>query len=177
MGTLQNLKKKQEGFTIIEVMIVLVIAAVILLIVFLAVPALQRNSRNTQKKNIAADIAAAVGEFSTNNNGVPLTESISSCSGTCDAKSILGLVNTNNVISTVEIKNCTQIYGVICGESDPGSDDKVFVVLGSSSSGGANCFATDPRYAAATTTPKQFAVTYRVETPDSVKSGCIASGL
>jgi prepilin-type N-terminal cleavage/methylation domain-containing protein len=36
-------QKRQQGFTIIEVLIVLAIAALILLIVFLAVPALQRN--------------------------------------------------------------------------------------------------------------------------------------
>lgn len=66
---IQNLKKRTEGFTIIEVMIVLVIAAVILLIVFLAVPALQRNSRNTQRKNDVATYAAAVNEWAGNNNG------------------------------------------------------------------------------------------------------------
>jgi prepilin-type N-terminal cleavage/methylation domain-containing protein len=65
----KNLKKQSEGFTIIEVMIVLVIAAVILLIVFLAVPALQRNSRNNQRKNDVAAILAGVSEFENNNNG------------------------------------------------------------------------------------------------------------
>ncbi|MEO8785209.1 MAG: prepilin-type N-terminal cleavage/methylation domain-containing protein [Candidatus Saccharimonadales bacterium] len=65
----KNLKKQAEGFTIIEVMIVLVIAAVILLIVFLAVPALQRNSRNTQRKNDVAGLLAAVNEWSGNNGG------------------------------------------------------------------------------------------------------------
>jgi hypothetical protein len=40
-----------------------------LLIVFLAVPALQRNARNTQRKSDAANIAAAVGNFAGNNNG------------------------------------------------------------------------------------------------------------
>lgn len=65
----KNLKKQQEGFTIIEVMIVLVIAAVILLIVFLAVPALQRNSRNTQRKNDVAGILSAVNEWTSNNGG------------------------------------------------------------------------------------------------------------
>jgi prepilin-type N-terminal cleavage/methylation domain-containing protein len=39
-------QKREAGFTIIEVLIVLAIAALILLIVFLAVPALQRNARN-----------------------------------------------------------------------------------------------------------------------------------
>ncbi len=43
----KQIKNKNEGFTIIEVMIVLAIAALILIIVLLAVPALQRNSKNT----------------------------------------------------------------------------------------------------------------------------------
>lgn len=62
-------QKRQEGFTIIEVMIVLAIAAVILLIVLLAVPALQRNSRNTQRNNDAAQLAAAINTCLTNQNG------------------------------------------------------------------------------------------------------------
>jgi prepilin-type N-terminal cleavage/methylation domain-containing protein len=61
--------KREQGFTIIEVLIVLAIAALILLIVFLAVPSLQRNARNTQRKSDAANIAAAIGNFAGNNNG------------------------------------------------------------------------------------------------------------
>src|ERR1039457_1260562 len=73
-----KLEKTDKGFTIIEVMIVLAIAGLILLIVFLAVPALQRNARNTQRKNDVAGVLAAVSEFTNNNNGsLPLT-----CSGT-----------------------------------------------------------------------------------------------
>lgn len=64
-------QKREQGFTIIEVMIVLAIAAVILLIVLLAVPALQRNSRNTQRNNDAAQIAAAVNACLANQNGNP----------------------------------------------------------------------------------------------------------
>jgi prepilin-type N-terminal cleavage/methylation domain-containing protein len=62
-------KKRQEGFTIIEVLIVLAIAALILLIVFLAVPALQRNARNSQRKSDAANIGTAVVNFASNSNG------------------------------------------------------------------------------------------------------------
>ncbi|PJE65022.1 hypothetical protein COU91_03785, partial [Candidatus Saccharibacteria bacterium CG10_big_fil_rev_8_21_14_0_10_47_8] len=62
-------KKKEEGFTIIEVMIVLAIAGLIILIVFLAVPALQRNSRNTQRKNDASHLAGLVNEYVANHNG------------------------------------------------------------------------------------------------------------
>ena len=61
--------KREEGFTIIEVLIVLAIAGLIILIVFLAVPALQRNSRNTQRKNDAAAIASAAQNVVNNTNG------------------------------------------------------------------------------------------------------------
>ena len=66
---LQENKNKNEGFTIIEVMIVLAIAGLILLIVFLAIPALQRNSRNTQRKNDVSALLGAVNEFTSNTNG------------------------------------------------------------------------------------------------------------
>ncbi|MDB5168686.1 MAG: hypothetical protein JWO41_42 [Candidatus Saccharibacteria bacterium] len=67
---LSKLKKSNnEGFTIIEVMIVLAIAGLILLIVFLAVPALQRNGRNTQRKNDAGLVATALANAISNNNG------------------------------------------------------------------------------------------------------------
>lgn len=66
---INNLQKQQKGFTIIEVLIVLAIAGLIVLIVFLAVPALQRNSRNTQRKNDVSALVGGVQEFTNNNNG------------------------------------------------------------------------------------------------------------
>jgi prepilin-type N-terminal cleavage/methylation domain-containing protein len=66
---LNKLKKRNEGFTIIEVLIVLAIAGLILLVVFLAVPALQRNSRNTQRKADVSAVLGAVQEFSNSNAG------------------------------------------------------------------------------------------------------------
>lgn len=65
----QKLHKKSEGFTIIEVLIVLAIAGLIMLIVFLAVPALQRNSRNTSRRNDVGRVGSTVSEFVSNNNG------------------------------------------------------------------------------------------------------------
>lgn len=66
---LKQIKKNNQGFTIIEVLIVLAIAGLILLIVFLAVPALQRNQRNTARKNDVSRVGGAVTEFVSNNNG------------------------------------------------------------------------------------------------------------
>ncbi len=65
----KKLSKQQKGFTIIEVLIVLAIAGLIMLIVFLAVPALQRNSRNTQRRDDVGKLLSIVTEYSTNNNG------------------------------------------------------------------------------------------------------------
>lgn len=70
----QKIRKQTEGFTIIEVLIVLAIAGLILLIVFLAVPALQRNSRNNGRRNDITRIAAAVNDHVANNNGNLPTE-------------------------------------------------------------------------------------------------------
>ncbi|HET7528954.1 MAG TPA: prepilin-type N-terminal cleavage/methylation domain-containing protein [Candidatus Saccharimonadales bacterium] len=71
---MSKLNRKQQGFTIIEVMIVLAIAAVILLAVFLAVPQLQRNSRNQQRKTDVANILAGVNEYASNQNGTLPTQ-------------------------------------------------------------------------------------------------------
>jgi prepilin-type N-terminal cleavage/methylation domain-containing protein len=59
-----------SGFTIIEVMIVLAIAGFIMGIVFVAIPQLQRSSRNTARENDASLISAGVGDCLTNKNGV-----------------------------------------------------------------------------------------------------------
>ena len=60
---------KAAGFTIIEVMIVLAIAGLIMAIVFLAIPALQKTNRNTQRKNDVSRISSLINDFVANNNG------------------------------------------------------------------------------------------------------------
>ncbi len=65
-----NSDKSLGGFTIIEVLIVLAIAGLIMLIVFLAVPALQRNSRNTQYRAEATRLLSVTTEWINNNNGI-----------------------------------------------------------------------------------------------------------
>lgn len=93
---LNKLKRpNNKGFTIIEVMIVLAIAGLILLIVLLAVPALQRNSRNTQIHNAASTLVGYYNDFSSNSNGGVPAYSV------YDA-------NTGNVcLSNTKISTCT----------------------------------------------------------------------
>jgi prepilin-type N-terminal cleavage/methylation domain-containing protein len=64
-----NLK---DGFTIIEVVLVLAIAGLIFLMVFIALPALQRSQRDTQRRDDVARVQQALTQFMTNNrNRVP----------------------------------------------------------------------------------------------------------
>ena len=59
----------QPGFTIIEVVLVLAIAGLIFLMVFVALPALQRSQRDAARKNDIAMIASAVKNWQSNNRG------------------------------------------------------------------------------------------------------------
>ena len=63
----QNLTKK--GFTIIEVVLVLTIAGLIFLMVFLALPALQRSQRDAQRKQDVAMVVTALHNWKANNKG------------------------------------------------------------------------------------------------------------
>src|SRR5579859_2753339 len=144
MKNIKNRPKQENGFTIIEVMIVLAIAALIMLIVFLAVPALQRNSRNTQYRSEAARILAGANEFINNNNGS--LPAASSCAGTggvapnCDtnpatnnAMSIwqnannprnitsLTIVSTSSAAITPTVSAATLDTGATCPSSVSGS--------------------------------------------------------
>jgi prepilin-type N-terminal cleavage/methylation domain-containing protein len=65
-------KQKQKGFTIIEVVLVLAIAGLIFLMVFIALPALQRSQRDTQRKQDLSRSLTKVNEYQSNNrNALP----------------------------------------------------------------------------------------------------------
>ena len=65
----KKLSTTKKGFTIIEVVLVLAIAGLIFLMVFVALPALQRNQRDTQRRQDYADAAAAIIGYASNNGG------------------------------------------------------------------------------------------------------------
>jgi prepilin-type N-terminal cleavage/methylation domain-containing protein len=143
LNMLSNIKKRTEGFTIIEVLIVLAIAGLILLIVFLAVPALQRNSRNTQRKNDAAAILGGANEFTNNNNGTLPTGFDSSANmtgptGTNTAPVKLGFYTAGNVSVTstaptghagVATDKVIVVTGYVCSGNDVGAATPRSVVV------------------------------------------------
>lgn len=63
------LKKKDQGFTIIEVMIVLAIAGLILVVVLIAIPQLQRNQRNSARQQILSRISTELSSYAGSNSG------------------------------------------------------------------------------------------------------------
>lgn len=65
----QQQTKKNNGFTIIEVVLVLAIAGLIFLMVFIALPALQRNQRDTQRRDDASTFVSQLTSYSTNFKG------------------------------------------------------------------------------------------------------------
>lgn len=64
-----------SGFTIIEVVLVLAIAGLIFLMVFVALPALQRSQRDTQRRNDMSRVDTSLVQYQTNhsnqNNNLP----------------------------------------------------------------------------------------------------------
>ncbi len=73
MNKVQN--QQRDGFTIIEVVLVLAIGALIMLMVFLALPAMQRNQRDTTRKNDMSRLSAAIATYKGQNRGkIPISQ-------------------------------------------------------------------------------------------------------
>lgn len=147
-----------EGFTIIEVLIVLAIAGLILLIVFLAVPALQRNSRNTQAKSTASSVLGAVNEFQNNNNG-QLPTGVAAANGTVTVTGATGTAS-----STAKIQGG---YTVALGTTVPTTPGDFTVYLNRKCNN--NAFNT-------VATPRSVAIGYSIETSSTaVAAQCVES--
>lgn len=151
-------KVNQKGFTIIEVLIVLAIAGVIMLVVFLAVPALQRTSRNTQRTSDAALISASVNECLSNNNGV--------VTAVCDDPAAPKL---NTFLDTTKLRQLTDV--ALGTDGTAASADKAIIVFG------AKCDTTGTEIDAANTTggKKSFVVLFQVENTSGAVGRCVES--
>ena len=66
---MKKLTTTKKGFTIIEVVLVLAIAGLIFMMVFIALPALQRSQRDTQRSNDIARVQTALNQYQANNRG------------------------------------------------------------------------------------------------------------
>jgi prepilin-type N-terminal cleavage/methylation domain-containing protein len=66
---MKSLNKKEQGFTLIEIVIVLAIAAAIILMVFLAVTGVRKSQRDTQRRSDAGRMAATLEQYASNYGG------------------------------------------------------------------------------------------------------------
>ena len=62
-------ESRKKGFTIIEVVLVLAIAGLIFLMVFIALPAMQRGQRDTQRRDDMARFLSQLNQYQANNSG------------------------------------------------------------------------------------------------------------
>ncbi len=160
---MSNLQKRKEGgFTIIEVLIVLAIAGLIMLIVFLAVPALQRNSRNTQVKNAASSILGAVSEYQNNNGGTNPTTAAIAADGTVTISGATGTAS-----STAKVQSG---YALSLGATMPTSGTGVFVL-----NLGHKC-SSPTAFDTGTSTPRAFSIGFTIESSSTaVAPQCVES--
>ena len=86
-------QKKETGFTIIEVVLVLAIAALIFLMVFIALPAMRQGQRDDGRKRDLSLIATAVTNYTSANRGkFPDTDNLRATIG-----ELSGNIEKNNV--------------------------------------------------------------------------------
>ena len=142
----KNLKNRKEGFTIIEVLIVLAIAGLIMLIVFLAVPTLRRNARNGQRDHDASSVLAGVNECLKNHNGVTTS---------CDTTAEVAIdTNSLSVLTTYS-------FGAAAYSA---TDARVVI--------GSHCNPAGDATVAGTA--REVAVTYQQETGTGTTNRCLA---
>jgi len=66
---MKQLRNKQSGFTLIEVVLVLAIGALIILMAVLAFSGAQRSRRDTARNNLAGTMQASIEQFAANSGG------------------------------------------------------------------------------------------------------------
>ena|ERR1019366_3769032 len=67
---MSKLTKRDKGFTLIEIVIVLAIAALIILVVLQAVGAAQRSNRDSTRKQEVARVVSLLEQYASNNGGI-----------------------------------------------------------------------------------------------------------
>jgi len=150
-------RRNQSGFTIIEVMIVLAIAGVIMLALFLAVPALQRNSRNNQRDSDAALFTAGINECLNARNGA---------TASCDSYA----ANTElaNFVDPTKLRQLSTIAATSSAVPATPANGTVYYQFG------AKC-AVDGSLTTTGASPRQYSVAYLIESTSGNILKCLES--
>lgn len=154
--------KTKKGFTIIEVVLVLAIAGLIFLMVFVALPALQRSQRDTQRRDDMARFLAQLNQYQANNNGrVPhenapegtdITEKYNNGETGFIAKYLLAGNDTfadpssHEVYKVTSFERCSSDGGDNCNGTTPGEVTESSALGNISVYSNARCDGEDVKY-------------------------------
>lgn len=153
---------KKQGFTIIEVALVLGIAGLIFLMMMIALPALQRQQRDTKRKEDIDSLIANIKKYQTNNRGALPTNDWNNFMGNYykegfeDPSSGESYNTTIAACGSVPVDaSCTSIQSLL-NSSFP-NDFKMYVVTE------AKCSDSEDTGALKTSNPRRVAVLYKLE--------------
>lgn len=167
--------QNKEGFTLIEAILVMGIAGLIFLLMFLALPALQRNERDTERKDDITKLIKHLKTYQDNHRGsLPKTDD-NEASGVTSAsdgdwgafyRDVLGsdFVDPNGEPYVLEVSKCDGMvvdgdcngFGVDNMDEFP-NGFKLYIVLQ------AKCAGDEKKGAVATSLLRRFAVIYKLE--------------
>lgn len=85
-----KISTNKHGFTIIEVVLVLAIAGLIFLMVFVALPALQKGQRDTQRKNDVGRVITALTNLNANGGSLLSSSETSKATSSTPVNSYIG---------------------------------------------------------------------------------------
>ena len=130
-----NNTKSKKGFTIIEVVLVLAIAGLIFLMVFIALPALQRSQRNTQRRDDYSMLSTAVTNYISNNGG--RLSRITSISDELPATTWINSDGTdpNGNPYHITVKTISDLGDSTPGEDEEDNGSEVFIVVSANCNG------------------------------------------
>ncbi len=112
-------RDKKNGFTIIEVALVLAIAGLIFLVVFLALPALQRSQHDTALRQDTGTIVSALQSYSADNQGQISNVTSDIIQGYTGSMSRVTTVNVQTTPTAVPSDNATAVVTThaLCGST------------------------------------------------------------
>lgn len=141
-------QKNKKGFTIIEVVLVLAVAGLIFLMVFVALPALQRNQRDTQRRQDYGDLSSAISGYMSSNGYLPKPGTNLAPDKYVNKDGL----DPNRVAYVIKVCEAASASNVKCKSGDSASeiktpeDHEVYVVTKATCNGVASDGAARPEY-------------------------------
>lgn len=152
-------KESKNGFTIIEASLVLAIAGLIFLMVFVALPALQRSQRDARRRDDVGKLLTAIQKYQSNNRGaLPDNNNVGS-----SLKSFLGdnFEDPAGKPYKLEMVDCgTKTTGEACSKGNKVNNTGAAIDYTMYIVSGATC---DASKAVASNNPRKVAVLYKME--------------